>query len=171
MKNAYLVFILVFILSPGLPAQKVLQLERAHRARTVKMPIGTPLTFRLQGPAAEWERAAITDLDVEGQRVRLDLLWYKISDLEALKRQKSGGAQGIGAMLGVFGISWAGYSAIGQFLYNDDEINWNTAAIIAGTTLPAAWWLTRPRTLNMGKKHRLRVLDITYPPAAGDSDR
>ncbi|MGI9159763.1 MAG: hypothetical protein ACR2K1_08435 [Saprospiraceae bacterium] len=171
MKNTFFIFILIFILPLKGPAQQVLQLERAHRARTVKMPVGTPLTFRLRNPEAEWERGAITDLDVAGQRVKLDLLWYKISDIEALKRQKSGGERGLGAMLGVFGISWAGYSAIGQFLYNDDEINWNTAAIIAATTLPTAWWLTRPRTLKMGKKHRLRVLDLTYPPAAGDSGR
>ncbi len=171
MKNAFLIFILAFILPSALSAQKILQLERAHRARTVKMPVGTPLTFRLRGPEAEWERAAITDLDVEGQRIKLDLLWYKISDIQALKQQKSGGARGLGAMLGVFGISWAGYSAIGQFLYNDDEINWNTAAIIAATTLPTAWWLTRPRTLKMGKTLRLRVLDVTYPPAAGAPDQ
>lgn len=147
----------------GLPAQKVLQLERANHARTVKIPISASLTFMLNEPDAVWETAEITDLDVEGQRVKLGLLWYKISDIQALKRQKNGGVRGVGAMLGVFGISWVGYSAIGRFLYNDRDVSWNTAAIIAGTTLPAAWWMTRPRKLNMGEVHRLRVLDVTYP--------
>lgn len=160
-------FLLVFILflSFLLQGQKVLQLERANRANTVKIPIGAQLTFKLREPDAVWEEAAITELDVEGQRMRLGLLWYKVSDIQALKRHKGGGVRGLGAMLGVFGVSWVGYSAIGQFLYNDDEINWNTAAIIAGTTLPVGWWMMRPRALKMGNVHRLRVLDVTYPGA------
>lgn len=164
MTFARITFLLLslFALAP-VAAQKVLQLERAHRARTVKMPIGQTITFRLDEPDAMWEKAEITDLDVDGQRVKLDLLWYATSDIATLKWSRNGAVRGLGGMLGVFGISWVGYSAIGEFLYNDKDVSWKAAAIIAGVTIPAGLLMTSPRFLKMGKKYRLRVLDVTYP--------
>ena len=165
-KTLSILFLILCITAP-LSAQKLLQIETVNKVRTFRFFEGETLLFKFNEPDAKWERAEITGFDVDNQRIKLGLEEIPISEITAIRRPKRRFVQIVGGQLIVFGVSWSLATAIGDFLYNDD-VNWTTAAIITGASIPAGFLILKQRTFKLKKRHRLRVLDITYPTSPED---
>ncbi len=145
-------------------SQKMLLLERANRARTQKMYIGQVLKFRLEGEENYWYERTITDILPETNTLMLDNFAVKLTDIQSIKvhrkqiwRILGGGAFSLGATLALA-------TTIGRFGYGDKDVN---AAELYGLSLVSfgtGWWLVSNRKLKLGKKHRLRILEISFPP-------
>ena len=91
-----LLFCLACMLFPALlPAQKFIQLEKANRARTLKFYVGQDFTYRLKGET-EWFTSTITDVQMDSQKVALDLKPVRVTDIEAIRLQYPGILRSIG---------------------------------------------------------------------------
>ncbi|MBK8555147.1 MAG: hypothetical protein IPL65_04955 [Lewinellaceae bacterium] len=129
----------------------------------MKISAGQKLNYRLSDSGKNWERDVINGLDEVRQTVQFGHIEVPIAEITYLRLPQRSWLQIVGAQLAVFGISWVGASAIGDWAYNDKNINWTTAGVIGLTTVPAGILLMRDRKVKMGGRHRLRVLDLTYP--------
>jgi hypothetical protein len=165
-KYLYLILLILVCVQMGF-AQKIMQIETVNKARSIRLHQGETLVFQLRDPNPIWEEAIMNDFDVEKQTVTLGFQEFKISEIAAIKLPKHRFVQVMGAQFIIFGISWTAATAIGDFWYKDD-VNWTTAAIISGTSIPLGFLMLRPKKVKLGKRKRLRVLDISYPGSPED---
>ncbi len=155
-----------FFCSALLPAQKFLQLEKANRARTTKFYVGQDLQYRLKGKD-EWITATITNVQMDSQRVVLDLNPVRVADIAAIRVQYPGILRTLGPMLMTFGASWAGFSLVGA-VFDDYKLTAGTA-IVSGTGLASGFILHqifKRKTVRMGERKRLRAVEIPMAPPA-----
>jgi hypothetical protein len=156
-------FVLTISASNDVFAQKVLQIEKIGRVKTQKLHIGTAIFIKVKGDNKTWYETEIMDISVPGNMLILDLGTYSIDDitaLQTLKQSTSGNSIGYKLM---------GFGALGLLLSPLDlafgkEYNTNYA-IIAGSSLVTGWLfrkLMNNRHYRIGKKYRLRVLDLNF---------
>ena len=140
----------------------MLLLERAKKARTTKMYIGDVLRYRMVGKEDYWYERTITDILSESNTLMLDNFAVKISEIQTLKMRR----KPIWRILGGAGISLGATMAlattIGRVGYQDEEINAPRLYAWSVVSFGAGWYLTRPKKVKMGKKHRLRILEIRF---------
>ncbi|MCC6410130.1 MAG: hypothetical protein IT270_00640, partial [Saprospiraceae bacterium] len=150
--------LLLFIL-PSIPsvAQKMLVLERANSAKTVKMYVGDVLEYRLKGDEDYWYTSTINDILPENKVLLLDKFPVHVDSISALRTRRKPITRLVGGTLVTFGASLAFATTIGA-LYSDKTINYGalygTSVASAGVGLLA---FTRKK-LPMGKKYRLRII-------------
>lgn len=154
-------FLLVSVFSAF--GQKMLILERAHRARTTKLYVGDVLRFRLVGKENYWYTRSITDILPESNTLLLDNFPVKVNDIRAIKvRRKpvwrilSGATFSLGATLALA-------TTVGKVFYRDEDVDAPKLYAISAASLGTGWFLARPRTLKLGQKHRLRVVEVKFP--------
>jgi hypothetical protein len=147
-------------------AQKSLVLERYNSAKTVKMYEGDVLQYRLKGEEDYWYTGTINAILPENNVVLLDQFPVHIDSIAALRTPRKPITRLLGGTLVTFGGSLAFATTIGA-LYSDRTINYGayygTAVVSAGVGMLA---FTK-KTLKMGKKYRLRIIEIRFPPAGG----
>lgn len=138
----------------------MLLLERANRVRSTKLYIGDQLRFRFAGEEGYWYERTITDILPESNTLMLDNFAVNLSEIQTLKvRRKpiwrivSGAAFSLGATLTLA-------TTIGRFGYQDKDVNAPKLYSIAAVSLGSGWFLSKPRKLKLGKKHRLRIIRI-----------
>ena len=156
-----LVFFVACALFPVLlPAQKFIQLEKANRARTLKFYVGQDFTYRLKGET-EWFTSTITDVQMDSQKVALDLKPVRVTDIEAIRLQYPGILRSIGPSLMIFGASWAGFALVGA-AFDDYKLNAGTA-IVSGTGLASGYVLYRifkNKKVKLSERRRLRAVEV-----------
>ncbi|MEZ4942700.1 MAG: hypothetical protein R3D58_17630 [Saprospiraceae bacterium] len=156
-----LVFFVACALFPVLlPAQKFIQLEKANRARTLKMYVGQDLTYRLKGES-EWFTSTITDVQMDSQKVSLDLKPIPIGNIEAIRLQHPGILRSLGPSFMIFGASWAGFALIGA-AFDDYKLTAGTA-IVSGTGLASGYLLHRifkHKKVKLSERRRLRAVEV-----------
>ena len=164
----FLLFLLLGgFLSTGLSAQKFLQLEKANRARTTKFYAGQEITYRLKGKT-EWYTSSITDVQMDSQRVALDLKYLPVSDIEAVQLEYPGLLRSLGPSFMIFGASWAGFSLIGA-AFDNYKLNAGTA-IVTGSGLALGFTLHqifKSKRVKMGERRRLRAVEVPLAPVPG----
>ena len=152
---------LVLYLSPTiLSAQKFIQLEKSNKARTIKFYTGEEITYRLKSDT-EWFTATITDVQMDSQRVALDLKYLPVSDIVAIRLQYPGILRSLGPSFMIFGASWAGFSLIGAAFY-DYKLTAGTA-IVPGTGLAAGFILHqifKSKKIKLNERRRLRAVEV-----------
>ena len=157
------IFILLLVaglLPAGSFGQKFLQLEKANKARTEKFYVGEEITYRLKGES-EWITATLTDVQMDSQRVSLDLKPVRVSDIDALRLQYPGIVRAIGPSLMIFGASWAGFSLLGA-AFDDYQLTAGTA-IVSGTGLVSGFifhQIFKHKRVKMNARKRLRAVEI-----------
>lgn len=142
--------------------QKMLLLERANRARTTKLFIGDELRFRLVGEEDYWYRRTISDILPESNSLMLDNFAVKLPDIQTLKVQRKPIWRVIGGAGISLGATLAFATTVGRFGFQDKEINAPKLYGIALASFGAGWYLSTPRKLKLGEKHRLRIVEITF---------
>lgn len=148
--------------------QKLLLLEQANVVKPVKLGIGDRLVFKLQGEEDYWYQRTITDILPEGNSLMLDHQLVRLEDIAALKISRKGYVRLVGSALVTFGVSM-GVAITAAVLYRD--FDYNFPALIgagAGSFLAGSYLLT-PRKIKMGKKFRLRIIEIKFGDTAPPS--
>ncbi len=163
MRFACLIYIL-FFLTP-VNAQKVLQLEKTNSTKTDKFFIGQEFTFSLKEDPKYFFTETIQDIKVEEGFVLFTYRVVRLEDIAIIKTYKNNGwSKGISYSLFTFAAAWGGFSIIGSLVSDEPEDDLSTkswavpaVAIGLGTALRLIF---RQKKHKMGKKWRLRVLDL-----------
>jgi hypothetical protein len=153
----------LFLLAGTACGQKMLLLERANSARTTRLYIGQTLHFRLAGEEDYWYERTITDILPESGLVLLDNFPVRLQDISHLKWRRKGGWRFLGGTLFSFGVSMGIATSI-AVVYNEGNTRPAPLYGLSAVSLASGWWLLKPRKLRLGDKHRLRAIEISFPP-------
>lgn len=158
---------LIFILAclcvvQSASAQKMLLLERANRAKTTKLYIGDQLKFRLNGPENYWYSRRIEDIFPEKKSLKLDNYLVHVDSISHLRLPARPVPRIIGGTLFTFGSSLLFALGVAR-IYNEGNVNYPPLLATAGGSLGLGFLLAKPRKLHMGKKYRLRPIEIKFP--------
>ena len=155
-------FIMVLFAIPSY-GQKMLLLERANRAQTSKLYIGETLQFRLNGPENYWYERTITDIIPESNLLLLDNFPVKLDSIAQIKVHRKPVWRISGGALLSLGGTMALAATVGRLVYNDKELDLPRLYGISAVSLGSGVFLLSKRKLKLGKKHRLRVVEIKFP--------
>ncbi len=148
-----------------LSAQEYLIIERAGRIRTERIAVYDELTFQLKDDDKGWYTRQILDLNADAQLVLLGDTWIPITDITRifLKRQRTlpniiGGALQVGGASMILGDLY--YSFVKDTPeYTQGGMEFGLLNIVVGTAIRT---LLSPIKYTLGRKTRLRVIDITF---------
>ncbi|MBK8196525.1 MAG: hypothetical protein IPK76_26250 [Lewinellaceae bacterium] len=160
-------FIFILILAANTVwGQKMLLLERANSARTTKLYIGETLKYRLAGEENYWYQRNITDMLPASNVILLDNFPVNLGDISQLKVNRRPILRLTGGVLFAFGASLTLATTIAA-LYNDKGTNYGALYATAAGSMGIGYFLSSKRTLKLGEKHRLRLIEINFgnPPA------
>lgn len=155
-----LLFASCWLLPLTATAQKFLQLEKANKAQTIKFYKGEDITYRLKGNT-EWYTSTITDVQMDSQRIALDLKYLPVSDIAAIQLHYPGILRSLGPMFMIFGASWAGFSLVGA-AFDEYKLTASTA-IVSGTGLASGFILHqvfKHKRVKTSERRRLRVVEV-----------
>lgn len=159
--------LLILIISfSQLNAQKVLQVEKYGRPLAEKIYIGDPITYQLRGEDV-FHSSFIEGIKVEDSLLVLSDRYVNVYDISALRYERNW-PRATGISLFWFGIGWSGLAAIGTAVDGNDDsrYRWSDAIVSAGSlalsfSIPR---LFKNKTLKIGKRRRLRLLDLRFAP-------
>ena len=157
----FLFFLLFSLSSNHVDAQKVLQLEKINSLKVKKYYIGDVLTFQLKGEGNTWFTEAIEDIYQEKGMVLFAHRAVDVEDITAIRsfrvRYQS---KPFIKSLNVFGLSWGVLSLLSPLA--GTPLTW-AAAIVPAASFALGGIiriLFRHRTYKIGKKRRMRLLDM-----------
>jgi hypothetical protein len=143
-------------------AQKSLILERANRAKVTHFYVGDNLRFRLAGAENYWYDRTITDILPETNTLLLDNFAVKLDSIVAIRVPRQAIWRYLGGTLFTFGASLAFANTI-AILYHDKNTNFARLYEVSAASMVIGYIPTRRRTLHLGNKHRLRIIEIKFP--------
>lgn len=159
-----LLFTLFVLTAASLEAQKTLILEKRGSTKTKRFYEGDEITYRIKGEKL-WETATIIRMIPEQNILVLDRIYVKVDSIGALLKIKNRRVtNGLSAQLYVFGAAWTAYTAIDDLVVSERKTDWEAAAYVGGTSLLVGTLLRllpKTKTIKLGKKRRLRLLDLT----------
>lgn len=159
-----ILFVLFVLTAASVCAQKVLILEKRGTTKTKRFYEGDEITYRIKGEKV-WETSTIVEMIPKENILVLDRIYVKVDEIEALLKVKNQRvANGLSTQLYVFGTAWAAYTAIDDLVVSKRKTDWEAAAYVSGTSFVLGTLLRllpKTKTLKIGKKRRLRLLDLT----------
>lgn len=161
MRTIYTVILICFFAVSAF-SQKMLVLERANRAKTTKMYVGESLRFRLKGPENYWYDRTITDILPESNTLLLDNFAVKLDSIVQIKVRRKPIVRLLSGTIFTFGASLAFATTIAA-LYRDDGIAYAGLYGTAAGSMGLGLAFSTPRKLKLGKRHRLRIIEIRFP--------
>ncbi len=155
---------LILTFSP-LFGQKMLLLERANRAKTTKLYVGETLRYAMVGDEKYWYERTITDLLPESNLLLLDNFPVKLTDIAAIKVRRRPIVRLVGTTIFTFGASLILATTVAA-LYRDRNTRYGLYYATGAASMGTGYVLNTRRTLKMGEKHRLRIIEIKFvaPP-------
>ncbi len=160
---------LLLLLACGLlPAQKVLQIEKYGKPEAEKLFIGDPLNYQIMGEDF-FRSSYIEGIQVEDSLLVLDGRYVNVYDIAALQYERSW-PRATGISLFWFGIGWSGLAAIGTAVdgNEDSRYRWSDA-IVSASSIGLSFAIPRlfsNKTIKIGKRKRLRLLDLRFSKEA-----
>lgn len=158
-RSALVLFLFTFGLSSPLIAQKFFQMEKIGSLKVKKYYVGDQLTFQIKEYPNVWLTESIEDIYQEENMILFSDRAVKLDEIVKIRRKKKW-SKGIGNNLYRFGIAWAGFSLLGTL--GGVPLTW-AAAIVPASSFVAGFLiknLFKHRTYRIGKKRRLRILDL-----------
>lgn len=156
--------LLLLLTAPAAKAQKVLQIEKYGKAKTEKIFIGQEITYKLKGNDF-YHTAVIEDLLVDKNIIVLGDRYTSLANIEALRYNRSW-VRPISTSVFWFGTAWSAFAAIGTLTDGDPTTKYRASdAVVTGTSWLLSWSIARifkNKTVKLGKKKRLRMLDISF---------
>src|SRR5688500_12959844 len=165
MRCSLLILAFLFLLISHADSQKYLIIEKAGSPKTERIAIFDDIKFQLKDDDKGWYTRQILDLNADAQLILLGDTWMPVSDISRLylKRKRvlpmilSGALAGGGASM-ILGDLY--YTVVKkQPELTQGGIEFGLLNIAVGTALRFLWG---PIKYDLGKKTRLRVIDITY---------
>ena len=145
-------------------SQKFLIIEKAGSAKTQRLNEFDEITFQLKDDDKGWYTRQILDLNADAQLILLGDTWIPVNDIGRLKlKRRRAWASIIGGALQGGGASMflgdAYYTATGRHQVSEGGFQFGVINMAVGIAIKAAFG---PIKYNLGKRVRLRVIDITY---------
>ncbi len=145
-------------------AQKFLTVERSGTPRTKRYSLYDEITFQLINDDKGWYTRQILDLNADAQLILLGDVWIPISDITRIRLSNQrliptiiGGALQTGGISMILGDLW--YTLRGKQEYTQGGMEFGLLNIAVGTGIRM---LLGPIRYKLGKKTRLRVIDVTF---------
>lgn len=162
MKTSYLLFFLFFFLVLPAHGQKVLQMEKRGKVKTKKYYLGEELTFKLKG-GTDWYTDVMMDIKVEEEIIVFSERFVKVGDIKTIKSYKNARfANRTEKSLYSFGAAWLLFSLGGTLAGEPlNDLTWKvpTSSVALGFLIKKLFYT---RKYKIGKKRRLRVLDLSF---------
>jgi len=142
--------------------QKVLQLETIGKVETTKIYLGETIFIKTIHYPDDWLKATLEDVLVDAGAIVLADRIIPIKEILLIKRRKKSKMREVGRGIQYSAIAPVGYELIYGLVY--PPIQWESLALYSGSTflLGGLLKLIPPKKYKMGKKYRLRVLDLTF---------
>jgi len=153
---------MLLIVAGSLSAQVYLQMEKRGSARTVKYQPGEVLTWRMAGDRT-WYQSELVRLIPEDSIVVFADRYVKLHQITAIRSfAGSRWSKPISRQLYLFGLSWSGYALIASLLdetdpYDRGDLGVTLTSFATGFVLHQVF---RSRTFHLGKRRRLRIVDL-----------
>jgi len=164
-----IVFILSMWVSPQVvDAQVVLYLEVMTEDKPIKYYEGQELMYKSKAFPDDWLKIKIERIMDEEKLILFDGGMLKLDDIIQIRRTR-GWATVLGYMLQTFGVAWFGFGGIAHFTTDSFDFGVDTA-VIGGTAIISGWLikkLFRFKKYKIGKKIRLKILDLSWPEPGG----
>jgi hypothetical protein len=161
-------FFLAFLLTSNLQSQVYLQLERFNNPKALKFGISDKLEYKLKEYPDQWKTDYILDLKADEQLLVFEHSYYHLQDLKAI-RLRYPAIKGIGTKLMQFGGVWYVFGGLGTVTISDYTMSQRELVIGAG--FAATGFLLKSlfykKTVRVGKRKRLRVVDLRFKVGAG----
>ena len=150
------------LFAPGLSAQLYLQMETAGKVKSKKFAIGESLTYQLEG-SDQWEEGTIDNLIYSDNIVVFNNRYTPLDQITMLRTyDQQRWSKSIGYTLYSFGGAWSFFSLGASIVDRNDPYSWGDA-IVTGSSLAlgfAIQQIFKKRDFKIGKKRRLRILDL-----------
>ncbi len=164
MKSASLIILFLISFLTFASAQKFLVIERSGTPRTKRFKIYDEITFQLKDDNKGWYTRQILDLNADAQLLLLGDTWIPIDDITRIRMSNQrllvtiiGGALQGGGVSMILGDLW--YTIRGHPEYTQGGMEFGLLNLAVGTGIRL---LFGPIKYKLGKKTRLRVIDVTY---------
>jgi len=146
--------------------QIFLQLEVDREVVPLRFAPGDMLVYKSAETGDDWQTRRIERLIADDQIIVFADNWLNIQDLTYVKVRNQPGWV-VGKILTTFGSAWFVFGGIAH-LATDYDFTWRDFTIGA-VGVGLGWLITKfasSRTYKLGKKHRLRIVDISFPAPA-----
>lgn len=152
----------------ALHAQVFLQLERFNNPKSLRFEIGDVLEYQLKDYPDSWHKNRILDLQPEEQVIVFEDQFHPVSELELI-RLRYPTVKSLGNRFMQFSAVWFLYGGIASVASDGFSIGRNE--ILVGATMAVSGFLMRSffhkKKVRLGKKKRLRVMDLRFDPFKG----
>lgn len=165
MKVWTLILFFSCILALDSSGQKYLIIEKSGSPKTERLAIYDEIKFQLKDDDKGWYTRQIIDLNADAQLVLLGDTWIPLTDITRIYlKRKRAGAMILGGALQGGGASMFLGDAFYTVARNEPEftqggMEFGVINMAVGTLINVLWG---PIKYKLGKKKRLRVIDITY---------
>jgi hypothetical protein len=161
--------VLGFCINPSsVKAQVVLYVEIMTEQKPIKYYEGQSLMFKSKDYPKEWQEITIKRLMDEEKIILSDGGMLKLTDITEIRRTRPW-AIVTGYMLQTFGVAWFGFGGLAHF--TTDSFDFGLDTFVIGTTAIGSGWLIRKlfkyKKYKIGKKVRLKILDLSWPEPRG----
>lgn len=164
-----IIFISAFWLVPqSVKAQVVLYVEIMTEYKPIKYYEGQDLMFKTKEYPKDWQKITIERLMDEEKIILFDGGMINLEDIIEIRRTRPW-ATVTGYMLQTFGVAWFGFGGLAHF--TTDNFDFGVDTFVIGSTAIASGWLIRKlfkyKSFKIGKKVRLKILDLSWPDPKG----
>ena len=170
-KKYLLGFMLVlgFCFKPStVKTQVVLYVEIMTEHKPIKYYEGQSLMFKSNEFPKDWQTITIERLMDEEKVILFDGGMINLADIIEIRRTRPW-ATVTGYMLQTFGVSWFVFGGLAHF--TTDSFDFGVDTFVIGGTAIASGWLIRKlfkfKKYKIGKKVRLKILDLSWPEPRG----
>ena len=151
-----------------LQGQVVLYMEIMTEDKPIKYYEGPVLMYKHVDYPDEWQREKITRILDEEKIIIFEGGMVNLDEIIMIRRTR-GWATTLGYMLQTFGVAWLGFGVVGELAFGNVNIGVDT--VVIGATSFGGGWLIRKlfkfKNYKIGKKVRLKILDVSWPEPRG----
>lgn len=161
--------VLGFCINPStVKTQVVLYVEIMTEQKPIKYYEGQSLMYRSTEFPKDWQVMKIERLMEEEKVILFDGGMLNLADIKEIRRTRPW-ATVTGYMLQTFGVAWFGFGGLAHF--TTDSFDFGVDTFVIGTTAIGSGWLIRKlfryKKYKIGKKVRLKILDLSWPEPRG----
>ncbi len=142
-------------------AQIFLQIEKKNTPKSIRLQAGDYLVYTLKAYPDIWRTERITSLDYDQSLIVLEEGYYKLDEIAKIRLYRNW-SQSVSFGMLQFSAGWFLYGGIASLA--SSEYTMSDREIIIGGIFAAVGFLIRKifykKTLSLGEKHRLRIVDI-----------
>jgi hypothetical protein len=163
-----LMLLIFCLVTDGIVAQKFLQLEKSGSLKRTRFYPGETLKFSFRSDPKIFYTREIIGLNVGQQEIFFPDVIVPIDSIYAVQLIGSNSwAKRWSRTLLVFSASWAVYN-VADVLYSDRRPQ-AFHYVVGGASFALSWilrWFIKERRKKIGKKNRLRILDLSFSPGS-----